>query len=199
MFMVVDRRYLSRVPSSATISHLKLGLDELQDLAGAHTFAQRSNKMTSKKIGSFHGAVGRFVTTWASLEVGLDLLVIILSRNSETKKVPHGLFDKIKFVQGKAPFKSQSHNAEIARLLGEITSLADTRHEYVHGAVFGHILDRSILTITLARLLQPNKQTGRRRRVKVTVSQINEASARVDDIGGKLLDMAELLNRETTT
>src|SRR3981189_2941055 len=43
MFIVVDRRYLPRVPSSATISHLKLGLDELQDLAGAHTFAQRSH------------------------------------------------------------------------------------------------------------------------------------------------------------
>jgi hypothetical protein len=155
-----------------------------------------ADKLTARKIEAFHAAIGRFMLTWASVEVGLDLLVIILSRKStERLKPPHQLNEKLKLIRRETRALAATYRVEIVRLLVEIDALSATRHDYVHGAVIGQAIERSILTITMARLLQPPKPP-RRKPVKITAAQIVDTSNRLHEIGGRLLDLADVMNKQ---
>jgi hypothetical protein len=156
-----------------------------------------SNKLTEKKIKELHAAIGRFVLAWADVELGLDLLVIISHRQSDRSqsRQRHELREKIKFIRSKAnnlpslnPFRSTIHE-----LIDEIEGISDARNDYVHGAAIGHMIERSILSITMGRLLQPAKGL-RRKPIRVTALQIARTSDRLHTIGGRLLDIVEGVN-----
>jgi hypothetical protein len=157
--------------------------------------------MTKAKIKAFHEAIGRFVLSWADLEVGLDLLVLttrLMQETSHRETPPHELRQKIKFVRCKAN-ELESLNAQrstIIKILAEIDSLAETRHDFVHGAVIGSYVERSTISVTLARLLQPRKHQ-RRKPIKITTAEINEKSNLVRAISDRLLDVVEAINAHT--
>jgi len=157
-----------------------------------------ANKLTANKIREFHAAIGRFVLTWAEVEFGLDLLVIIMHRLSRRSgSTPsHELSAKINLIRSKTnalPCLSDYRPA-INGLINEIKSLSDTRHDYVHGAAVQHAIERSTLVVTMGRLLQPPKKP-RRKPIRVTASLVTQTSDRLRAIGDQLLDLAETINR----
>ena len=76
------------------------------------------------------------------------------------------------------------------RLLPLIESLSDTRHDYVHGAALEYAIDKSILSVTMGRLLQPTKKP-RRRTIRVTTSSLARCTNQLQAISDQLLDLAE--------
>jgi len=158
-----------------------------------------TNKLTPRKLEALYAAIGRFVIVWADLELILDLLVLTL-RNLQDPlhrkpTIPHSLGKKLSFVRSIAQTlpSVRSHLAEIASLLDEIGSLADTRHDYVHGAVVGHSLERSAIRVTMGRMLQPVNRP-RRKTVKVTAAEIARTADHIYNLGGRLLDLVAELN-----
>jgi len=148
-------------------------------------------KLSKKKIEAYYIALGRFVTEWAEVEQYLDLLVIILAKPD----LPHQLSGKISVIRRKLGASQSPHASAILHLVNEIDALADTRHDYVHGSMIGHMVTRSNLTVTLARLLQPQKKT-RRKPANVTAEQITDTADKLYKIGGELLELVAALNAE---
>lgn len=142
--------------------------------------------------------MGRFVSNWAQLELALDILVLRARRADSLgchgSQAPHELAAKIRFLRqaaGKLMPKG-SQRAGFSAVLQEIKDLAHTRHAFVHGAAVEHAEERGILTVTLARMLQPSKRP-RRAPVKVTVAKINRTSTRISALTDQLFDFAEPL------
>jgi hypothetical protein len=152
-------------------------------------------KLSKKKVETYYIALGRFVTVWADVEVFLDLLVLILRKDE--RKLPHQLSRKIAFINRQLKVSQSPHATAIMRLVGEIDGLADTRHDYVHGSMIVHTVTRSNLTVTLARLLQPQKQS-RRPPAKVTAEQITDTADRLYKIGDELLELVAAVNAART-
>jgi hypothetical protein len=65
---------------------------------------------------------------------------------------------------------------------------------FVHGSIIGHYIEQGVVTATLGRLLQPQRQPHRKP-VKVTAREITEISDRICGFGDRLLDIAEELVR----
>jgi hypothetical protein len=149
-----------------------------------------ANKLTQKKIGEFHAAIGRFVLTWGEVETYLDLLVLKLRKPS--KEVSHQLSAKIKFVRDALKGESAPYAKTTLALIAEIEKLADTRHDYVHGSRIRHSVERHTLSMTLGRLLQPRWQK-RRMPVRVTAADVEKVTDRLYEIAGELLDLLEAL------
>jgi hypothetical protein len=138
----------------------------------------------------FHYAVGRFVVEWAGLELSLDLLLLVTRpKHGAAGKLPHELKGKLKIVKAQATIISCTHRNAIEQLLEEISGYAHTRHDLVHGAVIGHFLNESGITVTLGRMLQPARQP-RRNPVKMTPAEILEISEHIRELGDRLLDLA---------
>ena len=156
------------------------------------------NKLTQSKLEQFYIAMGRFVIAWADMELCLDL-VVLNGRNLKSP-LPHQFSDKTKFVREiLIPVLSPTHATSVLRLTNEIDDLAPTRHDYVHGAVIGHDIARSKLTVSLARMLQPSKKP-RRKTTKVTAPELLAIAGRLREIADKLLDLAEaILHAKPTT
>ena len=156
-----------------------------------------SSELTEKKIDEFHASIGRFVLTWAEVELDLDLLVLIVRRLSLRSDIEprHELSEKIKFIrsEGATNPRLSAFRSIIERATDEIRLLSDTRHDYVHGAAFKYAIERQILNVTMWRLLQPSKKPHRSP-VKVTASLVDKTADQLDIIGGKLLDLAEAIN-----
>ncbi len=152
-----------------------------------------------RNIASFQRAIGRFVLSWADLELRLDLLALTIrlieSPDQRASALPHQLKDKLRYVRGKVEALEalQEHRTGIIEILDQIKDLSDTRHDFVHGAAIEYHTGSST-TVTLARLLQPSIGP-RRKPTKVTVGQVNATSDRVRSLGGNLLDFAETINR----
>lgn len=116
-----------------------------------------NNKLTAAKTKSFNAAIGRFVLEWAGLELGVDLLVVILARPLSSNKFPHEIKTKLNLIESNATTLGlpQTAKRHLLSLIKEIKSLVPVRHDYVHGAMISHTFTKSNLTVTLARLLQP--------------------------------------------
>jgi hypothetical protein len=155
-----------------------------------------SNKPTEKKIDEFYASIGRFVLTWAEVELALDLLVLIVRRLSLRSHIEprHELSERIKFLRSEGATNSRlsAYRSIIERVIDEIQRLSDTRHDYVHGAAFNNAIEKQILDVTIWRLLQPS--TPRRSPIKVSASLVKKTTDQLDVIGGKLLDLAEAIN-----
>jgi len=149
-----------------------------------------ANKLTKSKRDAFYAAIGRFVLTWAEVEVYLDLLVLKL--RDPTEDVSHQLSAKIQFIRKTLRSKSTSGAMNILRLISEIEKLSDTRHDYVQGARIKLSFERSELSVTLGRLLQPRSQL-RKNPVRVTATEIEKVTDQLDALGGELLDALETL------
>src|SRR5690348_11773432 len=95
-----------------------------------------SNRLSAKKMEEFYAAIGKFVLTWASVELSLDLLVIVMrAQSSDSSAVRHELSEKIKFIRSAAALRSLSaQRPAIYKLIDEIGNLSETRHDYVHGS-----------------------------------------------------------------
>ena len=156
-----------------------------------------SNKPTENKIDEFRASIGRFVLTWAELELGPDLLVIIVRRLSLRSDIKHRheLSEKITFLrsEGAANPLLSAYRSIIERVIDEIQLLSDTRHDYVHCVAFKYAIEKQILNIETWGLLQPSK-APRRSPIKVTASLVDKTADQLDVIGGKLLDLAEAIN-----
>lgn len=151
------------------------------------------NRITQAKLDALYVAVGRFVLTWADIEMYLDLLVLKLRKSQ--KNIPHQLAPKIKFARRHLEPLNTSIAQQALRLLKEIEELAETRHDYIHGARIGHAVRNSKLSVTLGRMLQP-KSRPRRMPIKVTAAEIEKTTDRLYAIGGELLDVLDgLLGR----
>jgi hypothetical protein len=75
------------------------------------------------KTHAFHAAVRQFVVSWADLEYGLDLLMLLTRARGQ--KAPHQLSGKICFLrqQAEALPHLQEHKKPIVALLGEVERL----------------------------------------------------------------------------
>jgi hypothetical protein len=125
------------------------------------------------------------------MEFSLDLLLLASSPEYEyAAKLPHELKEKLKCV--KAQIANCTHRNAIEQLLGEISDYAQTRHDLVHGAVVAHFIDKSGITVSLGRMLQPARQPWRSP-VKMTPAKILEISKHIQRLGDRLLDFAEKL------
>jgi hypothetical protein len=147
-------------------------------------------------LEEFYAAIGRFVLTWADLEVFLDLVLLKtrLRREASQRKsiLPHQFADKIALIRSETKELGIANHAAISNLLDEISRYADTRHDFVHGSIIAHYIDQGIMTATLGRLLQPPRRP-RRKPVKVTVPEITEISDRIHGFGDRLLDIVKTL------
>jgi hypothetical protein len=151
-----------------------------------------SNKLSEKTIDGFHASIGRFVLTLAEVELGMDLLLIIVRSDIKPR---HELSEKIRFLRSEGatnPILS-AYRSIIERVIDEIESLSNTRHDYVHGASFKYAIEKQILNIATWGLLQPSK-APRRSPIKVTASLVDKTADQLEVIGGKLLDLAEAIN-----
>lgn len=148
-----------------------------------------ANRITQAKLDALYAAIGRFVLTWADVETYLDLLVLKL-RTGLQDEMPHQLARKIKFARKRLQSLHIPAAGVGLHLLEEIEQLADTRHDYIHGARIGHSFRESKLTVTLGRLLQPPSRP-RRKPVKMTAQEIEKTTDRLYDIGGEMLDVLE--------
>src|SRR5258707_15049991 len=86
-----------------------------------------------------YSAIGRFVVTWADLEVCLDLLLLKIKLMREAtqrqSKLQHQCSKKIALIRSETEALGSSFNAHRAAagaLLDEIGVYADTRHLPVH-------------------------------------------------------------------
>jgi hypothetical protein len=82
----------------------------------------------------FYAAIGRFVLTWAHLEICLDLLLLKIVKTPDRRaKLPHQLADKMSLIRSE--INKLTHDRQIAttEVLDEISKYADTRHDFVHG------------------------------------------------------------------
>jgi hypothetical protein len=149
-----------------------------------------ANRFTKKKLDAFYAAIGRFVVTWAEVELYLDLLALKMRR--PTEDVSHQLQAKINFVREAFQVENSPFANEALKLIAEIEGLANTRHDYVHGARIGHSFKRSALSVKLGRLLQPRSKP-RKKPVRVTTAEIEVNTDQLYFIGGKLLDLLENL------
>ena len=153
----------------------------------------RGRKAKLSPLNEFYTAIGRFALEWAGLEICLDLLLLrIRSKREATErksKLPHQFAEKIAEIRSEAKELDSAHRAAITDLLDEISSYAETRHDFVHGGIIDHYIEQGIITATLARLLQPPRRP-RRKPVKVTAPQITEISDRIHGLGDRLLDIA---------
>jgi hypothetical protein len=122
----------------------------------------------------------------------LDLLVIVMAKPD----LPHQLSAKTAIVRRKLAASQSPHASAILQLVDDIDALADTRHDYVHGAMIGHAVTRSNLTVTLATLLQPRGKKPRRKPTKVTAEQITDTADRLYRIGGELLELVAAIHDE---
>lgn len=77
-------------------------------------------------------------------------------------------------------------------VLDGISMYADTRHDFVHGAIIDHYIEEGVITATLSRLLKPPRQ-ALRKPVKVTAPEITEISDRISGFGDRLLDVTQAL------
>jgi hypothetical protein len=158
--------------------------------------SRRGRKAKLSPHEEFYAAVGRFVFEWAGMEFCLDLL--LLAGRSRRKaierkpKLPHQFAAKIALIRSETKELGSADRATISDLLDEILSYADTRHDFVHGAVIDHYIEQGIITATLHRLLQPQHQPLRKP-VKVTAREITEISDRIRGFGDRLLDLADEL------
>jgi|ERR1035437_6456114 hypothetical protein len=152
------------------------------------------NKLIKSEQERFYAAMGRFVIAWTDMEFCLDL--VVLNGRKLKSPLPHQLSEKTNFVRKVlVPVLSPIHATSVLRLIDEIDELAPTRHDYVHGAVIGHDIVRSKLTMSLTRMLQPSKKP-RRKIVKVTTAELLAIARRLREIADDLLDLAEAILHE---
>ena len=146
------------------------------------------NRLTKTKVDALYTAIGKFVVAWATMEVCIDTSMLLT--HSPKPKLAHQLSEKTKLVRQRLiPQLSEPLARETLRLVDEIDALADTRYDYVHGAIIGHTFKRSNLTVTLGRLLKPPKNAARPS-AKVTALQISRTADRLLEIYGQMLDLA---------
>lgn len=157
-----------------------------------------NNKLTATKVKSFNAAIGRFALEWAGLELGVDLLVVILARALGSTEFPHEIKKKLNLIESNVTRLGLSppEASHLLSLIKEVKLLVPIRHDFIHGAMIGHAITKSKLTVTLARLLQPKGE--RRRPAKVTEELLKERSSRFHQIGDELLDFAEMANNSNT-
>ena len=122
-----------------------------------------SSGLTERNFDELHASIGRFVLTWAEVELDLDLLVLIprrLSLRSDIKP-RHELSEKIKFIrsEGATNPRLSAFRSIIERATNEIRLLSDTRLLRCHGAAFKYAIKRHNPNVTMWRLLQPLKKT----------------------------------------
>jgi hypothetical protein len=152
-----------------------------------------SNKQSQKKLDDFQASIGRFVLTWAEVELDLDLLLLVVRRLSlRLENEPrHELSEKMKFLRSEGATNPRliAYRSTIERAIDEIQRLSGTRHDYVRLAAFEYAIRRQILNVTMWRLLQ-----GSNKPLKVTTTLVDKTAHQLDVIGGKLLDLAEAIN-----
>ena len=141
----------------------------------------------------FYAAIGRFVLSWAGLEICLDLLLLTIVKTPERQvKLPHQLGEKIALIRSEIKSLPDAQQIAITDVIDEIGSYTDTRHDFVHGGSMNHFIEQGLITVTLARLLQPPRRPRRKTR-KVTPPEINVISDRIHHLGDRLLDLTETL------
>jgi len=152
-----------------------------------------------KPSEEFYAAIGQFVLAWSDLEFCLDLLFLKIrlmhDEANRPGKQPHQFSDKIKCIRSLVrdlELPGSTHRAAINDLLDKIEGYAETRHDYVHGAVINHHIERRIMTATLARLLQPSKKP-RRTPVSVTAAEIKETANCIRRFGDGVFNIVQKL------
>jgi hypothetical protein len=158
-----------------------------------------TNELTPSKIKAFNAAIGRFVLEWASTELVIDWLVVILSRKLKLGKLPHEISKKLKFIETeiqKSPL-TPTDIQHVQQLVRELKSLVPTRHDYIHGAAYWHSVVASKLVVSSARMLQPPKGE-RRMPVKITEAILDKTSDRIREIDNQLIDLVKIANHAIT-
>jgi hypothetical protein len=153
--------------------------------------SRRGRKPQLTHYEEFYAAIGRFVLTWAHLEICLDLLLLKIVKTPERRaKLPHQLGCKIALIRSEIKGLTNDQQISITEVLDKISSYTDTRHDFVHGGMIVELIEQGVITVTLGRLLQPSRRP-RRKPVKVTPPEIKMISDRIWELAGRLLDLAE--------
>jgi hypothetical protein len=114
----------------------------MPDQAAPRTTTRRGRKPQRTHYEEFCAAIGRFVLIWAHLETSLDLLLLKIVKTPERRaKLPHQLREKIALIRSE--IKKLTHDQQIAitEVLDEISSYADSRHDFVHSGNSCHSPD----------------------------------------------------------
>ena len=149
---------------------------------------------TRRKMEAIYAALGRFVLAWADLESGIDLLFLNLRlrlpKSEEYYKPEFQLSAKIKIVRRFLPKPlrlKRGRAAMIADVLVDVESVANTRHEYVHGAMIGRDVEATPATATLSRVLTPGGRI--QAPATVTAKKIRDTARDVRKIADRLWDL----------
>ena len=163
----------------------------MPDKTAPRATTRRGRKPQRTPYEEFYAAIGQFVLTWAHLEICLDLLLLKIVKTPDRRaKLPHQLGDKIALIRSEIKRLTHDQQTAITEVLDEISSYAGTRHDFVHGGMIDNLIEQGVITVTLARLLQPSRRP-RRKPVKVTPLEIKVISDRIWELAGRLLDLAE--------
>jgi len=142
------------------------------------------------KEQAFYAAVGMFAISWGDMEYGLDLLAHLIRRLSpaqQSQKVPQQLCRKIDFI--KERIDSLADVNECANLLDQIKTLAETRHDLIHGAAIIRRFDRNKpAKVTFNRLFSRRRRPDR----TMITEEIIGIAERVGRLGDRVWDMVNV-------
>jgi hypothetical protein len=148
---------------------------------------------TSAEDEELFGAIGRFVISWAHLELGLDCMVqashVALGGKEIERNAPRALNRKLGYLRAvfkrlTVPEKAVQPHLE---LLDQIEAASETRHDIVHGATI-EMVERSG-EVTLLRLLRKGDDLTQHKR-SLTTEDILKAANEVQRLGAGTLRWA---------
>jgi hypothetical protein len=141
------------------------------------------------KEQAFYAAVGTFVISWGDMEYGLNFLAHLIRRLSpvqRSQRVPQQLCRKIDFVKERIDALADAN--EWINLLDQIETIAETRHDLIHGAAIVRRFDRNKpAKVTFDRLFPSRRQPDR----TMTTEEIIEIAERVGRLGDRVWDMID--------
>jgi hypothetical protein len=152
---------------------------------------------TSPADEELFSAIGRLTLSWAQIELGLDLTVLILhhnlSGNEIESEMPWSLKRKLKYIR--RFFNRLKTHGEAFELIApvvealvvEINSASEFRHDLVHGFALECVEGSG--EITMARLYRGRKPYERKE-FKVSSLQILDQAARAGKLAGRVIKLA---------
>ncbi len=146
----------------------------------------------------FFAAIGRLTISWAQLESGIDLTVLMLHHNLNgrqfQREIPWTLSRKLRYIRKCFNGLKATHGKAfellapaIEKLTAEIEAASEFRHDLLHGFALDHTEGAS--EVEMYRLLRGDVPYARKK-FTVSTAQILEQAGLAVKLGGRAIKLA---------
>jgi hypothetical protein len=138
----------------------------------------------------FYGAIGRLTISWAHLELGIDISVMMihhfLNGQTITREAPRSLQPKLKYLRKAARELPQFslYQTYIGDLATAIEAASEKRHDIIHGFIVSHEVASG--EAKMIRLLR-TRYTLEQKTIEVDTNQVLEATILINDLAFRTL------------